>query len=207
MTRTAFTSRSIRTVVGTVTFGIAAAMTLGACGSPVNTGLTPVRSTAPDDSTAPDESTAPDDSTAPDESTAEDASADQAAPAPAVAKVVATRSARPAAKKTVALKYVKIVEPFSAPGRCRTGGTTIEMTACVLKQVVDVDYTVDVLQRQQFEYGISTAERKADLRDDANWLTKRTKTCSANLTGGSNDQIIETQCLLKVSKARVAGLS
>jgi uncharacterized protein YecT (DUF1311 family) len=195
MTRTAFTSRSIRTVVGTVTFGIAAAMTLGACGSPVNTGLTPVRSTAPDDSTAPDESTA------------EDASADQAAPAPAVAKVVATRSARPAAKKTVALKYVKIVEPFSAPGRCRTGGTTIEMTACVLKQVVDVDYTVDVLQRQQFEYGISTAERKADLRDDANWLTKRTKTCSANLTGGSNDQIIETQCLLKVSKARVAGLS
>jgi uncharacterized protein YecT (DUF1311 family) len=72
---------------------------------------------------------------------------------------------------------------------------------------VDVDYTVDVLQRQRFEYSTSAAERKADLRDDANWLANRTKTCSANQTGGSIDQITQAGCLLKVSKARVASLS
>jgi uncharacterized protein YecT (DUF1311 family) len=81
------------------------------------------------------------------------------------------------------------------------------MTACILKKVVDVDYTVNVLQQQRFGYAISTADRKADLRDDANWLAKRTKTCSAQLSGGSSDQITEAQCLLKVSTARVSSLS
>jgi uncharacterized protein YecT (DUF1311 family) len=205
MARITFTNRSIRTAVGTVAFGIAATLALGACGSSTGASLTPIGSASPT------------------------SSSDQAAPAapkkvekvaaqePAAGKKTSTRSTAPAPKKgdTLApapkkgdtLKYVKIVEPFGSPGKCKPAGTTIEMTACVLKQVVDVDYTVDVLQRQRFEYGISTADRKSSLRDDANWLAKRTKTCSEQSSGGSIDQITAAQCLLKVSKARVASLS
>jgi len=130
-------------------------------------------------------------------------------PVAATSPVAGTRAEAPAddAKKTTTLKYVKIVEPFGKPGRCDEGGATSEMTACVLKKVVDVDHTVDVLQRQRFEYGTTTDARRASLRDDANWLAKRTETCSADPSGGSLDQITRAACLLKAGKARVTALS
>jgi uncharacterized protein YecT (DUF1311 family) len=203
MARITFNNRSVRTAVGTATLGIAAAMVLGACGSSSPGVLGPVAAASPSTSGSPvarDAAEAPAEKVTKTEKVA-------AEPSSAAKKKSPARSAAPAPKKAADLKYVKIVEPFGSPGRCDEGGTTIEMTACVLKKVVDVDYTVDVLQRQRFGYGISTADRQASLRDDANWLAKRTKKCSANPSGGSMDQITQAQCLLKVSKARVAALS
>ena len=200
MARITFTDRSIRTAAGTVTLGIAAALSLAACGASTQADIGPVSSASASPSISPASTAAAETTAAPEEKAEE--------PATVKTRVVVstTRAAAPK-PKTAALKYVKIVEPFGKPGRCDESGTTIEMTACVLKKVVDVDYTVDVLQRQRFEYSTSTAERKADLRDDAKWLAQRTKTCAADPTGGSMDQITQAQCLLKVSKARVAGLS
>jgi uncharacterized protein YecT (DUF1311 family) len=199
MARITFTSRSIRTAVGTVTLGIAATLVLGACGSSNNASLTPAGSAS---------SSSASDQAAP---AAPKKKAEKVEKVAAVHKSVvkksSTRSAGRAPEKSDDLKYVKIVEPFGSAGKCNPDGTTIEMTACFLKQVEDTDYTVDVLQRQRFWYGISAADRKASLRDDANWLAKRTKTCSKEASGGSIDQITAAQCLLKVSKARVASLS
>src|SRR4051812_36280935 len=50
-----------------------------------------------------------------------------------------------------ALRYKKIVEPFSPPGTCKENGSTLEMTACVLEQVIDADSTINTLQDTQFE--------------------------------------------------------
>jgi uncharacterized protein YecT (DUF1311 family) len=172
-------------------------LVLGACSSPIQAGLSPVDSTGPGASSAPVATAAK--------------AATEAQSAATQSSVVATkpsaRSAALAPGNSAVLKYVKIVEPFGSPGPCQAVDTTIETTACFLQQVVKVDYTVDVLQRQRFEYGTSEAEQKAELRDDASWLAERTKTCSANLSGGSIDQITEAQCLLKVSRDRVADLS
>jgi uncharacterized protein YecT (DUF1311 family) len=104
------------------------------------------------------------------------------------------------------LHYVEIVEPFGSPGRCDEGGDTREMTACILQKVVEADYTVDVLQRQQFAYSISKEVQEELLRENARWLAQRTTTCSVNDTGGSIDQLTAAQCLLEASQARVAEL-
>jgi uncharacterized protein YecT (DUF1311 family) len=140
--------------------------------------------------------------------------ADQAGPAPVGSSSPSSPSSPAPAAATAhprdegtALAYVKIVEPFGAPGACRADGTTIEMTACILREVVEVDFTVDVLQQQRFTYSVSEAEREADLRDDARWLAQRTTTCSANPAGGSIGRLNEAQCLLEAGQARVASLS
>jgi uncharacterized protein YecT (DUF1311 family) len=199
MARITFTNRSIRTTVGTVTFAIAASLALGACGSSTDGSLTPLGSTSPSSSSAPDTMEAKKETKKVERVSDVKKTDTESKKAP--------RSTGVAQEQSDDLKYVKIVEPFGTPGRCKEDGTTIEMTACILKKVVDVDYTVDVLQRQRFGYAPSLADRKAALRNDANWLAKRTKTCSANPSGGSMDQITQAACLLKVSKARVASLS
>jgi len=189
------TTGSIRTTVTTATFAIAATLALAACGSSSDTSLAPAAT-----SETPSSSQASD--------AAPKAKVEKVAvQRPAGQSTTSPRSARTGTKKSADLEYVKIVEPFGTPGRCDPAGTTIEMTACFLKKVVDIDYTVDVLQAQRFEYGTSANEGEAELRDDAKWLANRTKTCSENLTGGSIDQITQAQCLLKVSTARVRSLS
>ena len=198
MARSALTTRSARTAFGTVTFGIVAMVALGACSSSTDGTLTPAGSAGSTSSSTTDATAAPKPKTHKVEKVADVHTS-------AAVKTTSTRSDGAATGAT--LKYKKIVEPFGTPGRCNESGTTIEMTACVLKKVVDVDYTVDVLQQQRFGYAISTADRKADLRDDANWLANRTKTCAAQAGGGSLDQITQAQCLLKASKARVSSLS
>jgi uncharacterized protein YecT (DUF1311 family) len=216
MTRIAFAHRSIRTTVGAVAFAVAATVALGACGSSAGAKL-PANAPA---SASGDQAAA----AAPKAKTQKAAKVEKVATVEKVEKVekveqvekaqepvapgkASTRSGGRAPQKSTSLRYVKIVEPFGSPGRCNQSGTTIEMTACVLKQVVDVDYTVDALQRERFEYTISTAGQKEALQDDANWLAKRTRICSQHATGGSIDQITAAQCLLKVSKARVNSLS
>lgn len=194
MARTAFTHRSIRTVVQAVPLVIVATLALGACGSEVQARLVPVEATA---STAPGGPVA----------TAAPAAKVAAIQNPAAATKKSARPATHTEPPSAALHYVKIVEPFSSPGRCYASGTTIEMTACILRKVVEVDHTVDVLQNQKFFYSISKADQKATLRDNARWLTQRTKTCSENRTGGSIDQITAAECLLKAGQARVASLS
>jgi len=104
-------------------------------------------------------------------------------------------------------RYQKIVEPFSDPGTCNDAGTTIEMTACILEQVVDVDSTIDAAQLQRFEKAPS-AQQAGLLAEDARWLSNRSKHCAAQAkTGGSIDQITDAECLLKTSKTRAKSLS
>jgi uncharacterized protein YecT (DUF1311 family) len=110
------------------------------------------------------------------------------------------------AASTNTASYRPIVELFSTPGRCDPAGNTLEMTACLLKQVQKADHTVDSLQRNRFEQA-ADAEQAALLADDATWLKGRTTTCAANRTGGSIDQITAADCLLKISKARVTALT
>ena len=192
MSRTAFTNRSVRAAARTATFGLAAMLALGACDSGNQAGPAPAGS-RPSGTPA---------------ATAAPAAASPAAASPVAATPASTtRSPARASAPGAGLRYVEIVEPFGRPGPCQADGTTVEMTACILHEVVEVDYTVDGLQRQRFAYSTSAAERKADLRDDARWLAGRTKTCSKNLTGGSMDQLNEAQCLLDVSKSRVESLS
>jgi uncharacterized protein YecT (DUF1311 family) len=202
MTHIAFTSRSIRTTVGAVSLAVAATLALGACSSQSESDLTPISSTPT--SSAGDQAPA----AAPKPSAEKVEKTEQSAPdqVPVAAHTTSARSVGKA-PETSNLKYKKIVEPFGKPGRCDPAGNTVEMTACILKQVVAVDHTVDVLQAQKFQYGTSPTEAEDDLRDDANWLAKRTKTCSTKGTGGSIDQITAAQCLLRAGKARVKSLS
>lgn len=197
------TTGSIRTTVTTATFAVAATLALAACGSSADTSLaSAAKSAAPSSSQASD--AAP---KANPKAKVEKKVEKVAVQRPATQSTTSPRSARTGTKKSADLEYVKIVEPFGTPGRCDPAGTTIEMTACILKKVVDVDYTVDALQAQRSRYGTSANEGERDLRDDAQWLAKRTKTCSAHPSGGTIDQITQAQCLLKVSKARVRSLS
>ena len=197
MARTAPARRSIRTAGTTLAFGIAAALVLGACSSSNQASSSPV-----------------------DASTAVPSHVTTAAADPAVptSEAVASRgavvqpatSARPAGSAPTGnhgVRYVKLVEPFGSPGPCNEDGSTVEMTDCFLQQVQKVDRTVDALQRRRFESSTSESEQKYFLQDDARWIAKRSRTCSANSTGGSIDQITMAQCMVKVSKERVDSLS
>jgi uncharacterized protein YecT (DUF1311 family) len=103
------------------------------------------------------------------------------------------------------LPYVPIHEVFSAPGRCREDGSTLEMMDCFLHQVVTADTTVDTLQKQRFDQAPAST-RVTLLGDDATWLKGRQTTCSRNLTGGTIDRVTTAQCLLRVSQARIKQL-
>ena len=127
-----------------------------------------------------------------------------ATPAPATSTSPATT---PAAEPSgSALHYVKIVEPFSTPGRCKADGNTLEMTACLLKQVQAADQRVDSLQRKRFEQA-DPGDRADLLADDAKWLKQRVTTCSANRTGGTIDQINAADCLLTAGQTRAKALA
>jgi uncharacterized protein YecT (DUF1311 family) len=121
--------------------------------------------------------------------------------AAAAGPTATTAAAVPAA----ALRYQKIREPFSRPGECNEDGSTLEMTACVLEQVIDVDSTVDALQLKRFEQA-KDAKRAGILAEYASWLKGRTTTCAAT-SGGSIDQVTEAQCLLTASQNRVETLN
>jgi uncharacterized protein YecT (DUF1311 family) len=107
---------------------------------------------------------------------------------------------------TSSLHYVKIVEPFSKPGPCKEDGNTLEMTACLLKQVQTADQRVDALQRKRFEQA-DPADQAGLLADDAKWLKQRHTTCAADRTGGTIDQINAAGCLLKGAQARAKTLA
>jgi uncharacterized protein YecT (DUF1311 family) len=104
--------------------------------------------------------------------------------------------------------YVKIAEPFSAPGpRCTHTDTTLSISACLLVRVVRVDHTVDALQKDRFDRARTTKTKKARLADDAKWLKARGTTCAAaGDSGGTIDQITTAQCLLDNSKQRANSL-
>jgi len=105
------------------------------------------------------------------------------------------------------LHYALIKEPFSAPGQCDLGGTTVDIADCYLKQVVRTDKEIDVLQKQRFEYAPTTKDRKADLKDDAEWLAGRLAKVQKINTGGSIDRITQAQLTLKLSQDRLHALS
>jgi uncharacterized protein YecT (DUF1311 family) len=191
-------SSSVRPVVQAITLGIAATLALGACGSqlpgqganaahvlatPSVTGASAATGSAPVSTAVPSRT------------------------ASGVRLIAATTV--PSATHTVApaLTYLPLVEPFSSPGTCKQDGNTLEMTACVLHQVVAVDVSVDRLQRRRFEHAPSRAQQEADLRDDAHWLKDRTRTAASKPTGGTIDQILEAQTLLRISKQRVSFLA
>ena len=115
-------------------------------------------------------------------------------------------SASPSPVAPADLRYVKIREPFSRPGECVDDGTTLEMTACVLEQVIDVDSTIDALQVKRFERA-RVSQRQSILTEYAHWLKGRTRTCAAATSGGSIDQITVAECLLKASQERVETLN
>ncbi len=123
------------------------------------------------------------------------------APAPDVGPSTSPTSVAPAD-----LRYVKIREPFSRPGECVDDGSTLEMTACVLEQVIDVDSTIDALQVKRFERA-RVSQRPGILVEYARWLKDRTRDCAAGGSGGSIDQINAAQCLLKASQERVETLN
>ena len=106
------------------------------------------------------------------------------------------------AMSSVSPNYVKIVEPFSTPGRCTSAPTTLAMTFCLENRVVRVDQTVNTLQRDRFNRAKTKTAKQVLLNDDAHWLKTRRTTCAANQTGGTIDQINDAQCLLNGSKAR-----
>jgi uncharacterized protein YecT (DUF1311 family) len=152
------------------------------------------------------------------------ASATRAAATPTAAAsgfiVVTTRPAAPSSSASAPagaptstsvapadLRYVAIVEPFSAPGTCAENGNTVELTNCVLEQIEDVDSTVDSLQLARFEKAPGK-QRASILKEYATWLAGRTSSCRAKATsGGSIDQITAAQCMLKGSKDRVQTLT
>jgi uncharacterized protein YecT (DUF1311 family) len=105
---------------------------------------------------------------------------------------------------STSLHYVKIAEPFSAPGRtCTKDDTTLAISSCILVRVVRVDGTVNALQHDRFDRASTTKARKALLVSDAKWNKARIKSCAAAAhTGGTIDRITEAQCLLKSSKHR-----
>ncbi|GLY29982.1 lysozyme inhibitor LprI family protein [Kineosporia sp. NBRC 101731] len=112
-----------------------------------------------------------------------------------------------AARSGDGLKYKKLEEPFTTPvGPCAKDGTTVQMTNCVLKRIVATDHTVNVLQKQRFEYAITTKARKAYLRDDAAWLKIRAEKADAVREGGSLDSIRVAEKMLQISKKRVKAL-
>jgi uncharacterized protein YecT (DUF1311 family) len=130
--------------------------------------------------------------------------------APALASPATTAADGPApsssAAKGATAKYRPVAEPFSPPGTCNSNGSTLEMTACVLEQVVDVDSSVDQLQLDRFELA-PASKQAALLADDAKWSKHRSATCNATATsGGTLDQLTVAQCLLKVGQARVKAL-
>ena len=101
------------------------------------------------------------------------------------------------------LRYHDVVEPFSAPGACQNHGSTQQMTACVLEQIVDVDSTINSLQLQRFEVA-AKAQQPNLLAEDNRWAKDRTKQCkAATKSGGSLDQLTGAQCLLSASQERV----
>jgi uncharacterized protein YecT (DUF1311 family) len=118
--------------------------------------------------------------------------------------------ANPASTRAVAPgsepRYLPLVEPFSAPASCDENGNTLEMTGCVLQQVMDVDSTVDNLQRERFERA-PQSERPKILAEDARWLKGRSTACAKVAKGGSIDQVNIAQCLLRASQNRVETLN
>lgn len=143
--------------------------------------------------------------------TASGPAAEPTAAAPRYTLVSPTGAANPTLTSTdpadpAALRYTKIVEPFSAPGDCDNNGSTIEITACVLEQIVDVDSTVDQLQLTRFE-SAPAGEQAQELAEFARWLKGRSTSCAAGANGGSIDQIAGAECLLKASQERVETLN
>ncbi len=122
---------------------------------------------------------------------------------PAAMASAATRSG-----STPSPHYVKIAEPFSAPGpTCTKDDTTLAISSCILVRVVRVDHTVNALQKDRFDRARTSKAKKALLAKDAKWNAARVKGCAAaGHTGGTIDRITEAQCLLKSSKHRAIRL-
>lgn len=106
------------------------------------------------------------------------------------------------------LVYVPIQEPFTTPvGVCDENGNTLQMTNCVLREVVDVDQEIDVRQRQRFFYALTTEDRQNYLEDDAQWLQGRLREVRRIQTGGTIDSITQAEKTLELSRERLAELS
>ncbi|GLY17079.1 lysozyme inhibitor LprI family protein [Kineosporia rhizophila] len=102
------------------------------------------------------------------------------------------------------LEYKPIQEPFTTPvGACDPEGNTLEMTNCFLKKVVSTDKKINALQKERFSEAGSDQQRRAYLKNDAQWLKKRAAEAREVRQGGSIDSIRSAQKMLQLSKKRL----
>ena len=129
------------------------------------------------------------------------------------AQNTASAAAQPSGTATAAAAtgFVPIVEPFDPghPARTRPAPANCNQTAtaaiekCFETRTENTDVVIDAVQLAHYQSG-SQAQRAAILADDSGWLSARQPVCAkAFRSGGTEDGINVSSCLLDESTARL----